>query len=109
MPALPRVDAVLAANRPVGNYWLDISTLAGDNSPAIIHYEGAPNPLNDTKFLATRKETLGCKSGVGGQPGVLDLKNASFSGLLSVGVSPKVVWLVACCWGFCGGAAVFLF
>jgi FtsP/CotA-like multicopper oxidase with cupredoxin domain len=63
-----RVDAVLAADKPVGNYWVDIMTLTGINSPAILHYEGAPEPGKDAKFLASRRAEFGCAAGVGGQP-----------------------------------------
>lgn len=42
-----RVDVILEANQPIGNYWINVMTLLGYNSPAILHYEGAPDPLLD--------------------------------------------------------------
>jgi hypothetical protein len=75
-----RADVVLSADRPIANYWIDISTLDGRNSPAILHYEGAPDPLDDAKFLSGLAYEIpgGCAAaGLGGRPGVVDLKNAT--------------------------------
>jgi FtsP/CotA-like multicopper oxidase with cupredoxin domain len=76
-----RADVVLEADRPVGNYWVDISTLDGRNSPAILHYKGAPDPFGPkgANFTRTMRARLpeGCRSALGGQPGLLDFKNAT--------------------------------
>ncbi|KAI8470922.1 MAG: Cupredoxin [Monoraphidium minutum] len=71
-----RVDAVLAADRPVGNYWVEIANLDGRSSPAVLHYEGAPDPLIDPKLRAARAAARGCAAPAAGA--VLDLKNATF-------------------------------
>lgn len=66
-----RVDFILDANNTVGNYWINISTLNGDNSPAVLSYEGAPDPLVDPKFQNPQL-SLGCQ--LGSRVGVLDSK-----------------------------------
>lgn len=85
-----RADVVLKADRPVGNYWVDLSTLNGVNSPAILHYKGAPDPFGPAgaAFMRTMRLELpgGCASAVGGQPGLLDLKNAT--GLVAAAGTP---------------------
>ncbi|KAG2485179.1 hypothetical protein HYH03_016068 [Edaphochlamys debaryana] len=42
-----RTDLILAADSPVANYWIGVSTLDGRNMPAILSYEGAPAPASD--------------------------------------------------------------
>ncbi|GBF87461.1 multicopper oxidase [Raphidocelis subcapitata] len=69
-----RADVVLHADQPVGNYWMDVSTISGQNSPVIVHYKGAPDPLGDKGFLATARADTGCAVG---SPQILDLKNAT--------------------------------
>lgn len=83
-----RFDFVLNADQPVGNYWVDVSTVDGNNSPAILHYDGAPDPLKDAKFLQSRRTKLACVRG-GTNPGLLDLKNATFVAALGVPAPPK--------------------
>ncbi|KAI9034698.1 Cupredoxin [Hyaloraphidium curvatum] len=73
-----RMDMVLEANQPVANYWIDLSTINGFNAPIVLHYEGAADPANDTSLAATLVKDLGCASGIGGRPGVVDPKNATF-------------------------------
>lgn len=70
-----RADVILNADAPVGNYWVDVSTLDGRNSPVILHYQGAPDPLRDPRFLASATRDAGCA--VGGRGDFLDPKNAS--------------------------------
>jgi len=73
-----RADVVLRADAPVGNYWIDVATLDGRNSPAVLRYKGAPDPLASPEFLRTMRPSLpgGCASGKG-EPGVFDSKNAT--------------------------------
>lgn len=50
-----------AADQPVGNYWINVTTLDGHNSPAILHYEGAPDPAADPAVSAGAYDAeLGC-------------------------------------------------
>jgi len=35
-----RLDFVLTADQPVGNYWINVATLTGLNSPIVLHYKG---------------------------------------------------------------------
>jgi FtsP/CotA-like multicopper oxidase with cupredoxin domain len=88
-----RADVVLKADRPIGNYWLDFSTLDGNNSPAILHYKGAPDPFGPKgeAFMRTMRLKLpqGCASAVGGQAGLIDPKNATgLSAAAGAGLSP---------------------
>ena len=38
-----RVDLSLVADAAVANYWVRLATLDGRGSPAVLHYEGAPD------------------------------------------------------------------
>ena len=85
------LPAALPADQPVGNYWINVGTLNGLNSPAILSYEGAPDPATDPAVSATAyAKNLGCASAAGGQPGVLDLKNASLAAGAGVAPPPQV-------------------
>lgn len=44
------------AVQAVGNYWIDVATLTGSNSPVLLSYEGA-----DAHAAGPPKLTLGCK------------------------------------------------
>lgn len=83
-----RMDAVLTANQPVGNYWIDISTINGFNSPAILHYEGAADPATDPTLNASLIQDFGCAYGVGGRPGMIDPKNATFKAFAGTPAPP---------------------
>ena len=56
-----RFDVILTADQTVGNYWIHISTLEGLNSPAILSYEGAVDPLTDPKMKPPPLQ-LGCQA-----------------------------------------------
>ena len=64
---------LLARPVQVGNYWINIATLTGSNSPAVLHYEGAPMPDADPK-LGAPKLDLGCKYQLD-QAGIIDFKD----------------------------------
>lgn len=86
-----RVDFVLAADQPIGNYWIDITTPNGLNSPAILHYDGAPDPATDPAVApGTAAANLTCAAGLDDRPGVVDLKNASLTAGPGVEAPPKV-------------------
>ena len=90
-PATSVPPAAPPADQPVGNYWINVSTLNGFNSPAILSYDGAPDPATDPAVSATAYDkSLGCASAAGGQPGLLDLKNASLAAGASVPPPPQV-------------------
>lgn len=78
-----RIDFILTANATGGsssrndssssggsNFWIQVSTLAGDNSPVVLSYEGAPDPASDSN-LGAPQLSLGCQLGM---PGVIDTK-----------------------------------
>jgi FtsP/CotA-like multicopper oxidase with cupredoxin domain len=77
-----RLDCILHANQPVGNYYINIATLVGDNSPAVLSYVGAPDP----KSMPPPKLSLGCDWALPA-PQVLDFKNAT--GLKALPTAPK--------------------
>ena len=61
------------------------------NSPAILHYEGAPDPATDPAVAAgAYPKNLTCSAGLGGQPGVVDLKNDTLTAGPGVEPPPKV-------------------
>lgn len=71
-----RADFVLTADQPVANYWINVATLTGHNSPAILHYEGAPDPATDPAFSETSfTSNFGCLDT--NQPGVVGVKQAA--------------------------------
>jgi uncharacterized cupredoxin-like copper-binding protein len=72
-------------DQPIGNYWIDVATLDGQNSPAILHYKGAPEPLKDATFLATARPDVGCAVG---SPKQTDLKNATLKAAPSPAYAP---------------------
>lgn len=78
-----RVDFIMHANQPPANYWIDVGTIAGYNSPIVLHYEGAMAPQDDPMLLGgalSRRLRLGCAFGMPA-PGVVDLKHsAGFAG-----------------------------
>jgi FtsP/CotA-like multicopper oxidase with cupredoxin domain len=75
-----RLDCILNANRPVGNYYINIATLVGNNSPAVLSYVGAPDP----KSMRPPVLDLGCQYALP-EMDVLDFKNetdlAAFAGV----------------------------
>jgi hypothetical protein len=42
-----RIDLSIVADAAIANYWVRLATLDGRGSPAVLHYEGAPEPLTD--------------------------------------------------------------
>ncbi|KAF8068206.1 L-ascorbate oxidase [Scenedesmus sp. PABB004] len=70
-----RVDFLLTANQPVGNYWINVAALPGFNSPAVLHYEGAPPPASDPK-LGKPTLDLGCRYQLETE-GVVDFKDTT--------------------------------
>eukprot|EP00775_Hariotina_reticulata_P009666 gene9666-9825_t len=77
-----RLDCILEANQPVGNYYVNIATLVGNNSPAVLSYVGAPDP----KSMPAPNLNLGCDWALP-QPQVLDFKNVT--GLEILPSTPK--------------------
>lgn len=55
-----RYDFLLKADQRAANYWIDVSTLSGDNSPAVLSYAGAPSASKDASLGAPRL-SLGCQ------------------------------------------------
>ena len=49
-----RVDFLLTADQPVANYWINVATPSGLNSPAILSYLGAPRPEDDPHMQVGR-------------------------------------------------------
>lgn len=67
----------------MGNYWINVTTLDGHNSPAILSYSGAPDPASDPAVAATAyNASLGCPAAAAGEeqpPGLLDFKSAELT------------------------------
>ena len=59
----------------MGNYWINVATLTGSNSPAVLHYEGAPEPNADPK-LGAPKLDLGCRYQLQ-SAGIIDFKDTT--------------------------------
>ena len=76
---------ILVADRPVGNYWLDVSTLDGRNSPVVLHYVGAPAPLSDPALAAAGpRMQLGCLLPADGGSGGAGSHHQQGSGFLDL-------------------------
>eukprot|EP00798_Chlamydomonas_sp_ICE-L_P011708 gene11708-34436_t len=55
-----RVDIIVKADQPVGNYFINLVTMTGKNSPAILSYVGAPPPEEDP-LMSNPSLKLGCE------------------------------------------------
>ena len=67
-------DLKLTADQRVANYWIRVCTLSGYCGPAVLHYEGAPDPATDPA-LGAPPVAVGCQAAT--VQGVVDLKNTT--------------------------------
>ena len=89
MLPLPATDLPppLPALQPVGNYWINVATLTGRNSPAVLSYVGAPAWESDPK-LGRPTLLLGCDWALP-EAGVYDFKNQTLLPASDVPAPPK--------------------
>ncbi|KXZ53889.1 hypothetical protein GPECTOR_6g807 [Gonium pectorale] len=85
-----RADLVLYADQPVDNYWINVCTLSGLCTPAVLSYEGAPEPHADPRVdPAAYAPRLTCANSSGSQPGLLNFKHATLAAAASVLPPPQ--------------------